>query len=204
MSNGLRFGCVAGRIGKNKKGKSKMKISLMLLSACCLAAAITGCKSIEVDRRGHQVALDGDGQVIKDKDGNPVVIDMGWEVDYFQHWNWQRFDQMHAKAGEAELDINGYEGGAAASNLTALVSTSLSGVATITEKVVAAIITYGGSVAAEGGSAAIAALANKFIANGGQADAAKVEVCKDGSCTITDGCTTCTEQGCADCAPATK
>lgn len=180
-----------------------MKLSIMLLSACCLAAVATGCKSIEVNRRGHQVAMDGQGQVIKDKDGNPIVIDMGWEVDYFQHWNWQRFDQLHAKAGEAELDINGYSSGAD-SNVVAIVSTSLIGVATITEKVCAAIITYGGSVAAEGGSAAISALANKFIANGGQADAAKVEVCKDGSCTITDGCTTCSEPGCVDCAPAAK
>ena len=180
------------------KMKKMIVNSILIAAGLCAAANITGCKSIEVDRRGHQVAMDGQGQVIKDKDGNPVILDLGWNVDYFQHWNWQKFDSMHAKAGEAELDINGYEGGAAASNLTALVSTSLSGVATITEKVCAAIITYGGSVAAEGGSAAITALANKFIAAGGDESKATV-TCKDGSCTVTDGCVSCTEDGCIDC-----
>ena len=178
------------------------KIIIPVFIASAFGCALTGCKSIEVDRRGHSVVFDEQGQVVKDKDGNPVVLDMGWSVDYFQHWNWQKFDSLHAKAGEAELDLNGYEGGAAASNLTALVSTSMDGVARITEKVVAAIISGGGSVAVDSGSAAIVALANKFVADGGNVDAAKVEVCKDGSCTVSDGCTTCSEPGCANCAPA--
>lgn len=179
-----------------------MKKLVFAAIVACVGLAMTGCKSIEVDRRGHQVVFDEQGQVVKDKDGNPVILDKGWSVDYFQHWNWQKFDSLHAKAGEAELDLNGYEGGASASNLTALVSTSMDGVARITEKVVAAIVSGGGSVAAESGSAAIVALANKFVADGGKVDAAKVEVCKDGSCTVTDGNTTCTEPGCADCTPA--
>ena len=174
---------------------------ILVFGAIAVASVVTGCKSIEVDRRGHQVAVDGSGQVIKDKDGNPVILDLGWNVDYFQHWNWQRFDSMHAKAGEAELDINGYEGGASASNLVQLVSVSLDGAARITEKVVAAIVSGGGSVAAEGGSAAIVALANKFIAAGGDESKATV-TCKDGSCTVTDGCVTCTEDGCIDCKPS--
>ena len=176
---------------------------LIIISIAAAAATVTGCKSIEVDRRGHQVALDGEGQVIKDKDGNPVVIDNGWSVDYFQHWNWQKFDSMHAKAGEAELDINKYEGGAAASNLTALVSTSLGGTTTLAEKVVAACVSGGMSVAAEGGSAAIVALANKFVSDGGQVDAAKVAVdAKTGAATVTDGAVTVTEPGVAETANA--
>ncbi len=169
----------------------------IMVAALVAAFGITGCKSIEVCRRGHQVALDGAGQVVKDKEGNPVLLDMGWSVDYFQHWNWQKFDSMRAKAGQAELDINGYSSGAD-SNLVALVSTSFDGAARITEKVISAIITCGGSVAAEGGSAAIVALANKFIAAGGDESKATV-TCKDGSCTVTDGRVTCTEDGCIDC-----
>lgn len=177
---------------------------LFIIGAVAAAAVITGCKSIEVDNRGSAVALDGEGNVIKDVKGNPIILDKGWNVDYFQHWNWQKFDSFDASVktnGEVHVGINGYVSGAD-SNLNVLVSTSLNGVATITEKVCAAIITYGGSVAAEGGSAAIAALVNKFVASGGKVDAAKVTPCEDGSCTITDGCVTCTEPGvCTDCQP---
>lgn len=181
---------------------------LITLGALAVVAVVTGCKSIEVDRRGHQIAFDKNGEVVKDKDGNPVVLDLGWNVDYFQHWNWQKFDQLHAKAGEAELNLNGYEGGAAASNLTALVTTSLDGVARITEKIVAACVSGGMSVAAEGGSAAIVALANKFVSQGGNETAAQVKVDPaTGTATVTDGCVTCSEPGCAECqvnAPAAK
>lgn len=180
-----------------------MKITHLLLSACCLAAVATGCKSIEVDRRGHQVAVDGAGQVIKDKDGNPVILDLGWNVDYFQHWNWQRFDSMHAKAGEAELDINGYASGAD-SNLVHLVSASLEGVATVAEKVLAAMATQGVSLVGDAASMALKACEERWIANGG--DPSKLQVtCKDGSCTLTDGTVTetCTDC-CTDCTPNAK
>ena len=171
---------------------------LVVFGALAIAAVVTGCKSIEVDRRGHQVAFDKNGEVVRDKEGNPIVLDLGWNVDYFQHWNTQKFDQLHAKAGEAEVDINGYEGGAAASNLTALVSTSFAGASVLTEKIVAAIVSGGMSVTADSGSAAIVALAQKFVSSGGDVDKASV-TCKDGSCTVTDGKVTCTEQGCVDC-----
>lgn len=175
-----------------------MKLTHLLLSACCLAAVSTGCKSIKVEKYPDQVATNPKtGEILLDADGKPVTLG-GWHVKYFQHWNWQKFDSMHAKAGpDVELKINGYTSGAD-SNIVALVSTSLDGAARITEKIVAAIISGGGSVAAEGGSAAIVALANKFIAAGGDETKASV-TCKDGSCTVTDGCVTCTESGCIDC-----
>lgn len=180
----------------------KMKLmQTMMMVAIGAAAMVGGCKSIEVEKYPDKVAVDADGKVVTDADGNPVKLG-GWSVDYFQHWNWQRFDELHAKAGEATLDINGYASGAD-SNLVKLVSVSLDGVARITEKVVSAIVTGGGSVAANGGSAAIAALANKFIASGGDAEKATV-TCKDGACTVTDGTVSCTEAGCVDCAPAER
>ena len=162
-----------------------MKITHLLLSACCLAAAFSGCKSIKVEKFPDQIATNPKtGEVIVDADGNPFLFG-GWSVDYFQHWNWQRFDSLHAKAGEAELDLNGYEGGAAASNLVALVSTSLDGVATITEKVVKAIVTKGASIAGEVGTSVIQQAAERFIAKGGDAATATV-TCEDGDCTISD------------------
>lgn len=172
-----------------------MKKYLFLALCACVAFGIVGCKSIEVERRGHTVVFDQNGQVVKDKDGNPVILDKGWNVDYFQHWNWQKFDSMHAKAGEAELDINGYASGAD-SNIVALVSTSLSGVATITDKVAAAIITYGGSVAADFGTQLIQQAAERFISKGGDAATAKV-TCEGTDCKICDANGVC--EVCEDC-----
>ena len=76
------------------------KMMIIALAAC--AAAITGCKSIEVDRKAQSLATvqnaDGTVSVVKDAQNNPVILDGGWSVDYFQHWNWQEFDSLSAKA----------------------------------------------------------------------------------------------------------
>lgn len=107
------------------------KMMMMIALAACAAAMTTGCKSIEVDRKAQTLATvqnaDGTVQVVKDSAGTPIVLDGGWSVDYFQHWNWQEFDALTAKAGQAELAINNYRGGADATNLTALVSASFAG-----------------------------------------------------------------------------
>jgi hypothetical protein len=109
-----------------------MKKLAMLAALAAIAAGFTGCKSIEVERHAASLATvqnaDGTVSVVKDAAGNPVILDGGWEVDYFQHWNWQRFDSLSAKAGEGvSLDINNYEGGADPTNLTALVTASFNG-----------------------------------------------------------------------------
>ena len=88
-----------------------MKKRTMIARAACAAARITGCKSIEVERHAQSLATvanaDGTVQVVRDSQNNPVVLDGGWNVDYFQHWNWQRFDSLSAKAGQGvSLDIN--------------------------------------------------------------------------------------------------
>ena len=77
---------------------------MMIAAACAVAVSITGCKSIEVERHRQSLATvqnaDGTVSVVRDAANNPVVLDGGWEVDYFQHWNWQRFDSLSAKAGK--------------------------------------------------------------------------------------------------------
>ena len=102
---------------------------IMILAA--LVAAFAGCKSIEVERHAQQVATytDTNGVVraVCDNKGKPVILDGGWSVDYFQHGNWQKFDELSAMAGPGtSLTINKYESGMD-SNLVALVSTSLDG-----------------------------------------------------------------------------
>lgn len=173
------------------------------LGAC--AAALAGCKSIEVDRRGQSLATvkhaDGTVEVVKDTAGNPIVLDGGWNVDYFQHWNWQRFDALEAEAGAAKLRINNYQSGAD-TNLTALVDASMAGA---TGLVVAVGETYakiaGGGAQADTVLAVAQRVYAAFTAAGG--DPAKADVSEaDGRLRVSDGTTTveCDRDG--NCTPA--
>lgn len=182
---------------------------VMMVFAVGAAIVMTGCKSIEVERHPQSLATiqnaDGTAQVVRDAANNPVVLDGGWNVDYFQHWNWQRFDSLSAKAGkDVSLDINNYEGGADATNLTQLVHTSLDG---LTQLVATAAEAY--TKVAGGGAQADVALstAKKMISyfsdKGGDVSKATVrtdEIAK--LVTVTDGttCVTCDAAGnCTDC-----
>jgi hypothetical protein len=166
-----------------------------LLITTSIALALAGCKSIEVERHAQTLATwcdtNGVHHVFCDATGKPIILDGGWEVDYFQHWNWQRFDALTASAGPGvTLMLNGYESGAD-SNLVALVKTSFDGAALLAAKVGAAIATSGGSAGVEG----VAAMVRQFVSRGG--DTAKATVsCENGACTISDGAVT---ETCTDC-----
>ncbi len=177
----------------------------MIILAAALSVAFAGCKSIEVDRRGQALALDQNGNVVKTADGNPLVLDQGWEVDYFQHWNWQRFDSLSAKAGAAELSINNYASGAD-SNLTALVSASLKGATELIATAAEAYVKIAG-----GGAQASTALDvgqkiyEYFAGKGGDASKATVSTTADNKVQVSDGttCVTCDKDGnCTDCSVA--
>ena len=177
---------------------------LMMTALAAIAAAMTGCKSIEVDRRGQALATDANGAVVKTAAGEPLVLDMGWSVDYFQHWNWQEFDALSAKAGQAELAINNYRGGADATNLTALVHTSLDG---LTKLAVAVGEAY--EKIAGGGAQASTALKTSrsileyFASKGGDVSKANVTVDEAAKTLKVDDGTTCIScdaaGNCTDC-----
>ena len=186
---------------------------LMLIALAAFAAAITGCKSIEVDRKAQSLATvqnaDGTAQVVKDAAGNPIILDGGWSVDYFQHWNWQEFDALSAKAGQAELAINNYKGGADATNLTQLVHTSLDG---LTKLAVAVGEAYE-KIAGGGAQASTALKTSKsileyFTSKGGDATKANVTVDEAAkTLKVTDGttCISCDSAGnCTTCADPVK
>ena len=185
---------------------------LMIMLAACAVAVLAGCKSIEVERHAAKLATienaDGTVSVVKDAQNNPVVLDGGWYVDYFQHWNWQRFDSMSAKAGkDVSLDINNYEGGADATNLTALVHTSLDGLTKLIEKAAEAYTKVaGGGAQADTAVSTAGKIINYFTSKGG--DVEKAEVKTDtaaNTVTVTDGTTTvqCDSAGnCTDCTTA--
>ena len=167
---------------------------LMLAAACALA--LTGCKSITVNNRGEALAFDEHGAVVMKADGSPLVISRGWQVDYFQHWNWQKFDSLesHVRPEDISLTVNRYASGAD-SNLTALVSTSLTGLGTLALNLSEAYAkVYGGAVSDAAINAGVA-LYRKFVGSGG--DEAKATVtATDGNVTVTDGTVTCTGDEC--------
>lgn len=172
------------------------------LSLVLLSLALAGCKSIEVDRKGQSLATvrgaDGADQVVKGADGNPIILDGGWKVDYFQHWNWQKFDNLEAKAGEAELKINNYQSGSD-TNLTALVDASMAGA---TRLVVSIGETYakvaGGGAQADTVLDVAQRVYSYFTSKGG--DPAKATVSEaDGKVQVTDGATTVACDGNGNC-----
>lgn len=161
-------------------------------AAAMVCAALAGCKSIEVDRKGQSLATvqgaDGADQVVKDAAGNPIILDGGWKVDYFQHWNWQKFDNLEAEAGAAKLRINNYQSGSD-TNLTALVDASMAGA---TRLVVSIGETYakvaGGGAQADTVLDVAQRVYSYFTSNGG--DPAKATVSEaDGAVKVTDGMT---------------
>lgn len=188
------------------------KVMIIMLAAC--AAAVTGCKSIEVERHAAKLATietaDGKYEVVRDAQNNPVILDGGWYVDYFQHWNFQKFDSMEATAGkDVRLAINGYEGGADATNLTALVHTSLDG---LTQLVATAAEAYvkvaGGGAQADTALSTAKKIISYFSDKGGDVSKATVSTnTASNTVQVTDGttCVQCDASGnCTDCTPAAK
>ena len=179
---------------------------IMILAA--LVAALAGCKSIEVERHAQQVATytDTNGVVkaVCDNAGKPVILDGGWCVDYFQHWNWQKFDELSATAGTGvSLTINKYESGAD-SNLVALVSTSLDGLTKLAVAVGEAYVKIaGGGAQADTVLKTTSKIINYFRDKGGNVEKATVTTDEtSGTLKIDDGttCISCDAGGnCTDC-----
>ena len=186
-----------------------MKKLMIIAAIAAVAAGMTGCKSIEVERHGQSLATvknaDGTVSVVRDKDNNPVILDGGWSVDYFQHWNWQRFDSLKAQAGSGvSLEINNYEGGADATNLTALVTASFAGGANLATAIGEAYVKIAG-----GGAQASTVLSTAsniyeyFTSKGGDPEKATVSAdTAANTLKVSDGttCVQCDAQGnCSDC-----
>ena len=170
---------------------------ILILVALVAATMVTGCKSIEVERHGQQVATytDTNGVVkaVCDSKGKPVVLDGGWSIDYFQHGNWQKFDMLTAQAGPGvSVTINKYESGMD-SNVVALVHTSLDGLTKLTEAVGEAYVKIcGGGAQADTALKSTSKIVNFFRDKGGNVEKATVTTDEEsGTLKISDG-TICT------------
>lgn len=95
--------------------------------------------------------------------------------------------------GTVTLGLDAYDRDLS-TNAVALTGIMCDAASDITAKVCAAIVSHGGSVAADG----VAALVRRYIEAGGRASTASV-TCEDGSCAITDTSSglTCTDGGCS-------
>lgn len=181
---------------------------MMIFAVGAAILSMTGCKSIEVERHRQSLATvqnaDGTVSVVRDAANNPVVLDGGWEVDYFQHWNWQKFDSLFAKAGkDVSLDINNYASGAD-SNLVALVDTSITGATKLIATAAEAYVKIaGGGVQADTALSVGQKIYEYFKSKGG--DETKAVVTTDTAANtvkIDDGstCVQCDAAGnCTDC-----
>lgn len=186
-----------------------MKKVVLFAATAAMFAGFTGCKSIEVERHAASLATvqnaDGTVSVVKDAQGNPVILDGGWGVDYFQHWNWQRFDSLKAQAGSGvSLEINNYEGGADATNLTALVTASFAGGANLATAIGEAYVKIaGGGAQASTVLSSASKIYEYFTSKGG--DPEKATVTTDTAANtlkVSDGstCVQCDAQGnCSEC-----
>ena len=147
-------------------------------------ALLGGCRSVTVKNYGQEVV---------DVNGKQTVISKGWYVSHWQHWMITRADNISAsiKPEEITFCLAGLDEKSDGDGLSKVVSASLSGAAELATKIGAAIATAGGTACAD----SISGLVAKFVNAGGDASKASVS-CKDGSCTITDGATTCTGDSC--------
>jgi len=187
----------------------KLKRVRLVLGGLAVLCCLAGCKSIEVERHAARLATiqnaDGSVEVVRDKDNNPVVLDGGWSVDYFQHWNWQKFDSLAANAGEGvSLELNNYEGGADPTNLTALVSASFDGGTKLATAIGDAYVKIaGGGAQASTVLSSVQKVYEYFTSKGGDATKATVTTnTASNTLQVSDGttCVECDAQGnCSDC-----
>ena len=166
---------------------------LMLIAALVAAAIVTGCRSVGVKNYGQDYVKDKDGNPFL-IDGEPVMYSKGWSVDHFQHWMITQADTISAsvKKDEITFGMNGLNTQPDAEGLGKVIDTSLKGTAELAAKIGAAVATSGGSAGAD----AIYGYVKQFLVKGGDPAKATVTVtdgkltCTDGSCYVTGSCST--------------
>lgn len=171
-------------------------LCLVFVFGCLLA----GCATIEVEDRGYEPLLNPDGTVLVDADGKAQLVHKGQIWCWKKHWYEQSAEEIdfsRRPGDDISLTVKNYRDVVSA-ELTKLVDASLKGAAELAAKVGAAIATAGASVAGEAGGSALKGCISRFLARGGDANAATV-TCSDGSCTISDGVVSETCENCIDC-----
>lgn len=160
------------------------------------AALVDGCNTTRIG--ADPVALgtattttyiDGDTNRVASVTTAPVHA-FGWWANSYRNLMDTQIADMAFQYGEASASVHGYGNTVNVEAVKAIADAATD----ITAKVCTAIVSHGGTTV----SSAVSSLVAKYIKAGGDPAKATVE-CKDGSCTISDGRTTCTDAGCYTC-----
>ena len=168
-------------------------------------AFMTGCRVVEVENYGEEIARDADDKPVLLADGRIQTVKKGWSVYHNQHWMLTEADKISAtvKPDEITFDMNGLNPRPDGTNLVALINTSFNGVNTLAAKIIAACVTSGGSTAGEAAVILGKNLYTKFKAAGGDESKAKIITDANGNVTVSDGCVTCNSSECTTCSECT-
>lgn len=166
---------------------------MLIIGALC--AIVAGCVSDTAEWGGEDIVRGLDGAPIVAKDGTVQKVSQPTKVCLWRHWFDSHIDRASLKVtkGDIDFNLNGYNG-VVSTNVVTWTDTMFKGAANLATKVGAAIATAGGTAAAD----SVSGLVSRFVSAGGDIENASV-TCKDGSCTISDGSTTCTGDGCYLC-----
>ena len=174
-----------------------------LLLLCVCLAAICGCKTTVEVRKFPEEAKPI--KRVATIDGNQVLYTSGYTSPMSGGWLFRGssplfatealrgWDAEVAPDGTVRIRLDSYDRDLS-TNAVEVARITADGIVNLASKVAAAIVSSGASPAADG----VSELVRKFVASGG--DAAKATVsCRDGTCTVTDGCVTCDDSGCSAC-----
>ena len=162
-----------------------MKNIIIIIGLTAAAITLVGCKSIKFEKVEKTPMLSGTNVV--------AVQEREMRGTYYAYGIENSVEGLEVSASPTNgisVKINKVDYDVSAKH-EAIIKASLDGAATLAAKIGAAVATAGGSACAD----SISGLIAKFISAGGDASKASVS-CKDGSCTITDGATTCTGDSC--------
>ena len=182
------------------------KLMMIALAAC--AAVIAGCRAVEVENYGEEIARDAESKPVTLADGRIQTVKKGWRVHHNQHWMNTKADSIeaHIKPEDISFAMNGLNT-QPSEELNKMVGTSLDG---LTKLVVACADAY--TKIAGGGAQADTALnvgkkvLEYFSSKGG--DLSKATVTTDtasNTVKVSDGttCVSCDVAGnCTDCTPS--
>lgn len=169
--------------------------------AAIVAAVAAGCRVVEVENYGEEIARDADDKPVLLADGRIQTVKKGWSVYHNQHWMLTEADKISAtvKPEEITFDMNGFNTRPDGTNLVALVNTSFNGVNTLAAKIIAACVTSGGSTVGEAAVILGQAIYKKFVEAGGDQSKATITTDTAGNVTVSDGNVTCNGAECSLC-----
>ena len=81
----------------------------IMAAALAGLATVAGCRVVEVENRGEEIARDADGKPVTLQDGTIQTVKRGWSVYHNQHWMVTEADSLtaHVETGKIDFSLNG-------------------------------------------------------------------------------------------------